>query len=98
MALPLTSCVTILLAGVDGDGRPVSSTSGIPPFRFSWELEGSIASLLGTGVKLLAMFFLNAGFLTGTADLGKALTPLASDWGFQTPVDAVGVPFGAFEK
>ena len=42
--------------------------------------------------------FLKAGFLTGTSGLARALTPLASDPGFHTPVDALGVPFGAFEK
>lgn len=48
------------------------------------------------------MFFtdvlLKAGFLTGAAALAKALTPLASDWGFHTLVEELGVPFGAFEK
>jgi hypothetical protein len=82
-----------------GDGRPVSSTSsGIPPFSFSCELAGPKASLLGTGVMVLTAVFLKAGFLMGTAGLGRALTPLASDWDFQTLVGGLGVPFGAFEK
>lgn len=82
-----------------GDGRQSLSTSfGIPPFSFSCELEGPMASLLGTGVILLATPFLNAGFLTAIVGLGKQLTPLASDWGFQTPVDEFGVPLEAFEK
>lgn len=81
------------------DSRPAHPTSnGIPPFSFSCELEGPIASLLGTGVLFLVAAFLKAGFLTGAVDLGRAFTPLASDEGLQTPVDAFGVPFGALEK
>jgi hypothetical protein len=54
-----------------------------------------MASLLGTGVMLLAVAFLKAGFLTGTFDLS---TPLASPLVFRAPVEEPGVPLGAFEK
>jgi hypothetical protein len=97
--VPLTTCSTFL-ADVDGDGRPVFSTSsGIPPFSFSCELEGPIASLLGTGVKFLATVFLKAGFLTGTTGFAMALTAFEVSLTFRTPLDELGVVFeGAFEK
>jgi len=98
VTLLLSSCATTLLAGVVGDGRPVSTSSGTPPFSFSWELEGPIASLLGTGVMLLDAVFLKAGFFRGTLGFAIILTPLGSELEFQTPVDAFGVPLGAFEK
>lgn len=90
----------MFLAGVDGDGRPVSSTSsGIPPFSFSWELEGPIASLLGTGVKFLTALFLKAGFFTATVGFTMALTAFEVSLAFKIPLDVLGVPFeGAFEK
>jgi hypothetical protein len=96
---PLTTCCT-LLAGVDGDGRPVSSTSsGIPPFSFSCELEGPIASLLGTGVRFLTAVFLKAGFLTGTAGFAIALTAFDVSLALRTPLVELGVVLeGAFEK
>jgi hypothetical protein len=98
IALSLTTCTT-LLAGVVGDGSPVSSTScGIPPFSFSCELEGPIASLLGTGVTLPVVVFLNDGFLTETFGLAKELTPLGSLLAFQLPPVEFGVPLGALEK
>jgi hypothetical protein len=99
IALPLTTCWT-LLAGVKGDGSPVSSTSsGIPPLSFSCELEGPIASLLATGVMLLTAVFLKAGFLTGTWGLAMALTAFEVSLAFRTPLDEFGVPdAGAFEK
>jgi hypothetical protein len=94
----LTAC--IFLAGVAGDGNPVLSTSaGIPPFSFSCELEGPIASLLGTGVMFFTAVFLNAGFFTGTVGFAIALTPLGSELVIQVPPDELGVPLaGAFEK
>jgi hypothetical protein len=96
--LPLTACT--ILAGVAGDGKPLSSTSsGIPPFSFSCELDGPIASLLGTGVMFLTAVFLKAGFLTGTLGFAIALRPLGSDLVVQVPPDELGVPLvGAFEK
>jgi hypothetical protein len=95
--LPLISCGTPLLAGVSGDCRPVSSTSsGIPPFSFSWELEGPAASLLGTGVVLLTTDFLKAGFFNAMGGLAMAFTPLACELDFKMPLEGVGVPSGAF--
>jgi hypothetical protein len=95
----LTTC-WILLAGIDGDGRPVFSTSsGIPPFSFSCELDGPMASLLGTGVTILTAVFLNAGFLTGTAGFAMALAAFEVSLAFRTPFDELDVVFeGAFEK
>jgi hypothetical protein len=44
-----------LSAGVNGDGRLLSSTLRVAVESiFSWELTGSIASLLGTGVMFAA--------------------------------------------
>ena len=78
-----------------GDGNPVSSTSsGIPPFSFSCELDGPIASLLGTGVMLLTADLRNAGFLTGSAGFTMALTAFEGSLAFKTPVDGVGVGVG----
>jgi hypothetical protein len=57
-----------------------------------------MASLLGTGVMLLAVAFWKAGFLTGTFDLDMESTPLASPLVLRTPVEELGVPLGAFEK
>lgn len=96
--LPLTACT--LLAGVAGDGKLVSSTSsGMPPFSFSCELDGPIASLLGTGVMFLTVVFLKEGFLTTTVGFAIALTPLGSPLAVQVPLDELGVPLaGAFEK
>jgi hypothetical protein len=97
--VPLTTCWTFL-AGVDGDGRLVSSTSsGIPPFSFSCELEGPTASLLGTGVRFWTAVFLKAGFLTGTAGFAMALTAFEVSLAFRIPLVELGVAFdGAFEK
>jgi hypothetical protein len=97
--LALTTCWTFL-AGVDGDGRPVFTTSsGIPPFSFSWELDGPIASLLGTGVKFFTAVFLKAGFLTGTVGFAMALTAFEVSLAFKIPLEELGVVFeGAFEK
>jgi hypothetical protein len=94
----LTACT--LLADVAGDGKPLSFTSsGIPPFSFSCELEGPIASLLGTGVMFLTEVFLKAGFLTGTLGFAIALIPLGSELVVQVPLEELGVPLaGAFEK
>lgn len=39
-------------AGVTGDGSESWNTLTVASERFSWELEGSMASLLGTGVML----------------------------------------------
>ena len=98
-AWPLTTCATTLLVGDVGDGKPVSSTSlRMPPFSFSCELDGPIASLLGAGVTLWVVAFLNAGFLTDTFGLAMVLTPLASPLAVQTPVAEFGVPLGALEK
>lgn len=97
-AVPWTTCRT-LLAGVVGDGRLVFSTSsGIPPFSFSWELEGPIASLLGTGVTFPVVVFLKDGFLTEAAGLAIELTPFGSLLAFQTPEVELGVELGALEK
>jgi hypothetical protein len=70
----------------------------MPPFSFSCELEGPIASLLGTGVTLLEVAFLNAGFLTETFGLAIELMPLASLLAVHTPDAELGVPLGALEK
>ena len=99
-AIPLLLTACTLLAGAAGDGKPLCFTSsGIPPFSFSCELEGPIASLLGTGVMFLTDVFLNAGFLTGTLGFAMALTPLGSELVVQVPPEELGVPLvGALEK
>jgi len=95
---PLTACWATLLAGVVGEGRPLSTSSGIPPFSFSWELDGPAASLLGTGVMLLMEAFLKAGFLGGSAGFAIALVALFA-FSFRAPLEELGVPFaGAFVK
>ena len=48
MARALGVCLTS--AGVTGDGKVGAATLAFVESTFSWELEGSIASLLGTGV------------------------------------------------
>lgn len=45
-------CGVICSAEVDGDGKESSATLTVETLKFSWELAGSIASLLGTGVRL----------------------------------------------
>lgn len=74
-------------------GRPGLTSSGIPPFSFSWELGGPIASLLGTGVALLMAGFLNAGFFTAEVDFGfvMALAELPVPLTFNPAFDGVGV-------
>jgi hypothetical protein len=70
----------------------------MPPFSFSWELDGPIASLLGTGVMLLTVDFLNAGFFGGALGLGIALAALPA-LAFKPPLEELGVAFaGAFVK
>ena len=63
----------------------------MPPLSFSWELDGPIASLLGTGVALLMLGFLNAGVLTGT--VGFAITLLLEEVPLvlRIPFDELGV-------
>lgn len=90
-ALSLAACWT-LLAGVEGDGKAVSSTSsGIPPFSFSCELDGPMASLLGTGVMLLTTDFRNAGFFTGGVGFVMALAAFEVSLAFKPPLEGVGV-------
>jgi hypothetical protein len=88
----VASCFTTFLTGDTSDSI---SSSGIPPFSFSWELDGPAASLLATGVALLIDGFLNAGFLTEGTDLdfGMALAAFPVPLGFNAPVDVgYGVP------
>jgi hypothetical protein len=67
----------------------------MPPFTFSWELGGSIASLLGTGVGFLIRVFLKAGFLGGRLAF-EELTFLDVPLAKETPLDDDGVPPSAF--
>ena len=88
----MTTCFRTCLAGVVGDGRPLSTTScGIPPFSFSCELEGPGASLLGTGVMFLMALFLKAGFLTGRAGFAMELLFADVSFDFRIPLAAVEV-------
>lgn len=81
-----------------GEGRPLSTSSGMPPFSFSWELEGPIASLLGTGVMLFTEAFLKVGFFGGSAGFAMALAALLT-FSFRAPLEELGVPFaGALVK
>lgn len=48
------ACLTTISAGVKGEGRLSPTTLSLSRPKFSWELGGSMASLLGTGVMLLA--------------------------------------------
>ena len=97
--LPLTTWGVRLLAGVEGDGSPVSTSSGTPPFAFSCELSGPGASLLGAGVMLFETVFLKAGFLGGRVGFG---IELAVSLAFNTPAEVLvdfDVPFeGALVK
>lgn len=45
-------CLVQISAGVTGEGGASLNTLGVASEWFSWELEGSSASLLGTGVTL----------------------------------------------
>jgi hypothetical protein len=70
----------------------------MPPFSFSWELDGPIASLLGTGVLLLTVDFLKAGFFGGSAGFAMALAALPA-FSFKAVLEELGVPFvGALVK
>ena len=100
IALPLTTSCTAFLAGVEGDGSPVSSTSsGIPPFAFSCELSGPGASLVGIGVIVLETVFLKAGFFGRVPSFAIELTV---PFTVKTPLDEFdefGVPLeGALLK
>lgn len=60
--LPATCGVTVS-AGVVGDGKQSSATFRPEVFVFSWELGGSRASLLGTGVTLEGCLALGSVFV-----------------------------------
>ena len=66
----------------------------MPPFSFSCELGGPIASLLGTGVMFRTADFLNAGFFTEAGVFAIAFTPFGSELAFHAPVEELGVPLG----
>jgi hypothetical protein len=90
----------LLLAGVDGDGNPMSTSTFSSPFPSSCELEISGPSLLGTGVIFWAMVFFRPAFLIRPFGVDfwsplLAATPLA----FGVPfVVAELVVLAAFEK
>jgi hypothetical protein len=69
---------------------------------FSCELEGSRASLLGTGVTLFTADFLNAGFFTEGFGFAIALTFSEVSLAFSTPFEdafeGVGVAEGVLVK
>lgn len=70
----------------------------MPPFSFSWELDGPGASLLGTGVMLLTVGFLKAGFFGGAVGLAVELFALPA-LVFKAPVEELGVlPAGVLVK
>lgn len=78
-----------------GEGSPDSSTSSGKPF--SCELEGPIASLLGTGVVIvLTEFFLKAGFLTELR--GIALMAFEVSLACRTPFDDAFEGVGVLEE
>jgi hypothetical protein len=71
-----------------GDTSDSRSSSGIPPFSFSWELDGPAASLLAVGVAFLIEGFLKAGFLTEATvfAFGMALAAFPVPLAFSAPV------------
>lgn len=80
--------VCLASAGVTGDGKEGAATLAFVESTFSWELEGSMASLLGTGVTVdLPGFARKLSLVDSLRHVGEASAPLEAD--------GVGVFFAA---
>lgn len=86
MARALGVCLTS--AGVTGDGKVGAATLAFVESMFSWELGGSMASLLGTGVTFdLLGFARKLSLVDSLRHVGEASASLEAD--------GVGVLFAA---
>lgn len=80
--------VCLASAGVTGDGKEGAATLTFVESTFSWELEGSMASLLGTGVTVdLPGFARKLSLVDSLRHVEEASAPLEAD--------GVGVLFAA---